>query len=176
MQRDQRKIAVQEICPTSGHKLGTQGQPIKVKVGKETVFLCCKGCLKQRLNPQHWATIHANFAKAQQVCPVMEHELPKNPKWTIVEGQIVGGIAQGVGQALWEHGVYDESGQLLSGSMMDYTMPRADGLPTIAVDRIETPSPHNPLGVKGAGEMGTIAGTVTTQPSIEVQSSANSSS
>ena len=79
----------------------------------------------------------------------------------IVEGQMVGGVAQGVGQALWEHGAYDDSGQLLSGSFMDYAMPRADGFPTILTDRIETPSPHNPLGVKGAGEMGTIAGTVT---------------
>jgi carbon-monoxide dehydrogenase large subunit len=77
----------------------------------------------------------------------------------IVRGQIVGGIAQGVGQALWENGHYDENGQLLSGSMMDYTMPRADGFPDLEVDRIETPSPHNPLGVKGAGEMGTIAAT-----------------
>ncbi len=79
----------------------------------------------------------------------------------IVEGQMIGGVAQGVGQALWEHGIYDEGGQLLSGSMMDYAMPRADGFPTILTDRIETPSPHNPLGVKGAGEMGTIASTVT---------------
>lgn len=77
----------------------------------------------------------------------------------IVEGQIVGGIAQGVGQALWENGVYDESGQLLSGTFMDYVMPRADGFPTLEVGRVETPSPHNPLGVKGAGEMGTIAAT-----------------
>ncbi len=79
----------------------------------------------------------------------------------IVKGQIVGGVAQGVGQALWEHGVYDDDGQLLSGSMMDYTMPRADGFPIIEVDQVVTPSPSNPLGVKGAGEMGTIAGTVT---------------
>lgn len=79
----------------------------------------------------------------------------------IVEGQVLGGIVQGVGQALWEHGVYDEDGQLLSGSMLSYALPRADGFPTIAVDRVETPSPHNPLGVKGAGEMGTIAGTAT---------------
>jgi len=79
----------------------------------------------------------------------------------IVEGQVVGGVAQGVGQALWEYAVYDESGQLLSGSMMDYAVPRADGFPTIHADRTETPSPHNPLGVKGAGEMGTIAATVT---------------
>jgi carbon-monoxide dehydrogenase large subunit len=79
----------------------------------------------------------------------------------IVEGQIVGGIAQGVGQALWEYGVYDENGQLLSGSLLDYAMPRADRLVMAQVGRIETPSPHNPLGVKGAGEMGTIAATVT---------------
>jgi carbon-monoxide dehydrogenase large subunit len=79
----------------------------------------------------------------------------------IVEGQIQGGIAQGVGQALWEHGIYDENGQLVTGSLMDYAMPRADQLVTAELDRIETPSPHNPLGVKGAGEMGTIAATVT---------------
>ncbi len=79
----------------------------------------------------------------------------------IVEGQVVGGVAQGVGQALWEHAVYDEAGQLLSGSFMDYAMPRADGFPTINAQRNETPSPTNPLGVKGAGEMGTIAATVT---------------
>lgn len=77
----------------------------------------------------------------------------------IVEGQIVGGIVQGIGQALWEHGVYDENGQLLTGSMLDYAMPRADRLITTQVGRTETPSPHNPLGVKGAGEMGTIAAT-----------------
>ncbi len=77
----------------------------------------------------------------------------------IVEGQIIGGIAQGVGQALLEHGIYDENGQLLTGSLMDYAIPRADHFPTIETDRVETPSPHNPLGVKGAGEMGTIAAT-----------------
>ncbi len=79
----------------------------------------------------------------------------------IVDGQLVGGVAQGVGQALWEHGIYGEDGQLLTGSMMDYAMPRADRFPHIETGRIETPSPTNPLGVKGAGEMGTIAGTVT---------------
>jgi carbon-monoxide dehydrogenase large subunit len=80
----------------------------------------------------------------------------------IVEGQILGGVAQGVGQALWEHGVYDENGQLITGSFMDYAMPRAHDFPMITAARTETPSPHNPLGVKGAGEMGTIASTVTT--------------
>jgi aerobic carbon-monoxide dehydrogenase large subunit len=79
----------------------------------------------------------------------------------IVKGQIVGGIVQGVGQALWEHGIYDENGQLVSGSMMNYAIPRADQFPEMETGRTETPSPHNPLGVKGAGEMGTIAATVT---------------
>jgi hypothetical protein len=88
-QRDQIHIAVQEICPVSGEKLGQHGPPIKVKIGEEMVFLCCKACLQGQVNPQHWATIHANFAKAQRICPVMKHELPANPKWTIVEGQIV---------------------------------------------------------------------------------------
>ncbi len=88
-QRDQLRAAVQEICPVSGGKLGSMGEPIKVKVGEETVFMCCKGCLKQKIKPEHWATIHANFAKAQGICPVMKHELPKKPKWIIVEGQIV---------------------------------------------------------------------------------------
>lgn len=87
--RDQIHIAVQEICPVSGEKLGSHGEPIKVKIGEEAVFLCCKGCLQGKVSSQHWATIHANFAKAQRICPVMKHELPKNPKWTIVEGQIV---------------------------------------------------------------------------------------
>lgn len=89
--RDQLHIAVQQICPVSGQKLGSMGPPIKVAVGehKEVVFLCCKGCLKRQIDPQHWAAIHANFARAQGICPVMKHKLPANPKWTIVEGHIV---------------------------------------------------------------------------------------
>jgi hypothetical protein len=89
VRRNHLRIAVQEICPVSGKKLGSMGDPIKVQVGKETLFLCCKGCARQEIKPKYWATIHANFAKAQRVCPVMEQTLPKNPKWTIVEGQIV---------------------------------------------------------------------------------------
>jgi carbon-monoxide dehydrogenase large subunit len=76
----------------------------------------------------------------------------------IVEGQVHGGIAQGVGQALLERTVYDtQSGQLLSGSYMDYTMPRADNLPSFKLGYQVTPCPHNPLGVKGCGEAGAIA-------------------
>lgn len=77
----------------------------------------------------------------------------------IVEGQIHGGVAQGVGQALLEGAIYDESGQLANGSYMDYAMPRADDLPSFELDRTVTPCPHNPLGVKGAGEAGTIGAT-----------------
>ena len=77
----------------------------------------------------------------------------------IVDGQIHGGIAQGVGQAMFEGAIYDENGQLTNGSYMDYTMPRADDLPSFEVDRTVTPCPHNPLGVKGAGEAGTIGST-----------------
>ncbi len=78
----------------------------------------------------------------------------------IVDGQIVGGVVQGVGQALWEEGAYDENGQLLAQNLMEYAVPHAHSFPMIETGRVETPSPHNPLGVKGAGEMGTIASTV----------------
>jgi carbon-monoxide dehydrogenase large subunit len=77
----------------------------------------------------------------------------------IVDGQLHGGIAQGVGQALWEGAVYDENGQLLSGSMLDYAVPRASWLPSFELDETVTPSPVNPLGVKGVGEAGAIAST-----------------
>ena len=75
----------------------------------------------------------------------------------VVEGQVHGGIAQGVGQALFESAHYDSDGQLLTASYMDYCMPRADDLPSFKVDTIETPCPSNPLGIKGCGEAGAIA-------------------
>lgn len=77
----------------------------------------------------------------------------------IADGQIHGGIAQGLGQALLEDAVYDEEGQLLSGNFMEYSIPRADDLVQIEHDHTVTPSPHNPLGIKGIGEAGTIAST-----------------
>jgi len=77
----------------------------------------------------------------------------------IVNGQLHGGIVQGVGQALWEGAVYGEDGQLLSGSMMDYALPRASWLPPLELDETVTPSPVNPIGVKGVGEAGAIAST-----------------
>ncbi|MGD9943695.1 MAG: xanthine dehydrogenase family protein molybdopterin-binding subunit [Burkholderiaceae bacterium] len=74
----------------------------------------------------------------------------------IVEGQVHGGLAQGLGQAMLEGAVYDSDGQLMNGSYLDYAMPRADDLPDFRVDTCVTPCTHNPLGVKGCGEAGAI--------------------
>src|SRR5579871_6208747 len=74
----------------------------------------------------------------------------------IVDGQVHGGVAQGLGQALWEQAVYDDNGQLVTGEMTDYVLPRAHMMPWIESDHTTTPSPVNPLGVKGVGEAGTI--------------------
>lgn len=78
-----------------------------------------------------------------------------NPK--LVEGQIVGGVAQGVGQALYERAEYDETGNLLTGSLQDYTIPKAEHIPPVEWEYRVTPTPNNPLGAKGAGEAGAIA-------------------
>jgi carbon-monoxide dehydrogenase large subunit len=74
----------------------------------------------------------------------------------LVKGQIHGGIAQGVGQALFESLTYDRGGQLLTGSFMDYALPRADDLPSFDVDSFEVVTQVNPLGAKGVGEAGTV--------------------
>ena len=77
----------------------------------------------------------------------------------VVEGQIHGGLAQGVGQAMMEHCAFDPAtGQLLSGSLMDYALPRAADLPSMRIESMVTPCRNNPLGVKGCGEAGAIAG------------------
>src|SRR5438477_5342241 len=77
----------------------------------------------------------------------------------LVDGQVHGGIVQSIGQALYEEVVYDEQGQLVTGELMDYALPKASQLPWFETDRTETPSPVNPLGVKGVGEAGTIGAT-----------------
>jgi carbon-monoxide dehydrogenase large subunit len=77
----------------------------------------------------------------------------------IVDGQVHGGVAQGIGQALYEGAIYDENGQLITGSMLDYTVPNATQIPHMELARTETPSPVNPMGIKGVGETGTIAAT-----------------
>lgn len=75
----------------------------------------------------------------------------------LVAGQVHGGVVQGIGQALYEQAVYDASGQLLSGSFMDYCMPRADGVPSMEVSTVEVPCKNNEMGVKGCGEAGSVA-------------------
>lgn len=77
----------------------------------------------------------------------------------LVDGQIHGGLAQGIAQALWEEIVYDDTGQLLSGSLLDYAVPRASAFPAFELTRTETPTPVNPLGAKGIGELATIGST-----------------
>lgn len=101
------------------------------------------------IDPKTGATEIVSFAAADDFGNVV------NPM--IVEGQVHGGIAQGVGQAMLESAVYDSNGQLLTGSYMDYCMPRADDVPSFKVETLPgTPCTHNPLGVKGCGEAGAI--------------------
>ncbi|MGY1637303.1 aerobic carbon-monoxide dehydrogenase large subunit [Geodermatophilus sp. SYSU D00742] len=85
----------------------------------------------------------------------------------IVEGQVHGGVAQGIGGALYERMVYDDSGQLQNASFMDFLMPYASEIPDVVIDHQQTPSPLNPLGLKGAGEAGVIPGTAAIASAIE---------
>jgi aerobic carbon-monoxide dehydrogenase large subunit len=100
------------------------------------------------IDPDTGVTRVVNFVAVDDIGRVV------NPM--IVEGQVQGGVAQGIGQALLESAVYDDHGNLLSGSFMDYTMPRADNLPNITVGTESTLCTHNPLGAKGCGEVGAI--------------------
>ncbi len=86
---------------------------------------------------------------------------------TIVKGQVLGGVAQGVGGALYERMAYDEHGQLQNASFMDFLMPYATEVPSVDIDHLETPSPLNPLGIKGAGEAGVIPGSAAIAAAIE---------
>jgi len=87
---------------------------------------------------------------------VVVHDCGRVINPMILEGQIHGGVAQGIGNAFYEQLHFDAHGQLLNASFMDYLVPTADTVPTIITDHVETPSPLNPLGVKGAGEAGAI--------------------
>jgi aerobic carbon-monoxide dehydrogenase large subunit len=102
--------------------------------------------------------------KILRYCVVHDCGTMINPM--IVEGQIHGGVAQGVGGALYERMEYAPDGQLLNASFMDFLMPYASEVPTIEIDHLETPSPLNPLGVKGAGEAGVIPGSAAIASAI----------
>jgi aerobic carbon-monoxide dehydrogenase large subunit len=109
-------------------------------------------------NGMHAAIVETDPETAEirvlRYCVVHDCGRLVNPR--IVEGQIHGGVAQGIGGALYERMVYDENGQLLNASFMDFLMPYASEVPAIETDHLETPSPLNPLGIKGAGEAGVI--------------------
>ncbi len=163
-----------------GGKLFVRGVPEKAKsFGEVALAAYVAFNLPEGMEPGMEATVYYDpknftFPFGTHVCEVeVEPETGKveivrysavddcgvqiNPM--IVEGQLRGGIAQSIGQALYEGAVYDENGQLLTGSMMDYHVPTAADVPSIELDRTETPSPVNPLGVKGIGEAGTIGAT-----------------
>jgi hypothetical protein len=86
---DHLQIAIQKICPVTGEALGSMGEPLKVKVGEQVAFLCCKGCQGKELNAEHWKTIQARMAKAQGICPIMEKPVDATMKSTVVNGQQV---------------------------------------------------------------------------------------
>ena len=77
------------LCGGACGALGAAIWILGMKIGKEEIFLCCKGCASGKAKAEHWTTIHSNFAKAQGICPVMKNKLSKQAKWTIVEGHIV---------------------------------------------------------------------------------------
>jgi carbon-monoxide dehydrogenase large subunit len=116
-----------------------------------TNFTFPAGChiCEVEIDPETGVTTIANWVAVDDFGVVV------NPM--IVAGQVHGGVAQGIGQALLEGAIYDGDGQLVTGSLMDYTMPRADNLPSFKVDMTVTRCPSNPLGIKGCGEAGAIA-------------------
>lgn len=163
-----------------GGKLFVKGVPERSKAFGEVVFqMYLAANLPEGMEPGLEATVYhdpANFTFpfGTHVCEVeIDPETGQvtidryvaiddcgvqvNPM--IVEGQLHGGIVQGIGQALYEGAVYDDNGQLLSGSMMDYHVPTAADVPSFELDHTVTKSPVNPLGVKGVGEAGTIGST-----------------
>lgn len=86
---DQLQIAVQKICPVIGAELGSMGDPIKVKIGEQVAFLCCKACQGKKVSADHWKTIQTRIAKAQGICPIMEKPVDSSMKSTVVNGQQV---------------------------------------------------------------------------------------
>jgi carbon-monoxide dehydrogenase large subunit len=147
------EIAGAAYSPPPGYPLETLEPGLEETAFYDPVnFTYPGGChvAEVEIDPETGVTTLVAYTAVDDVGTVL------NPM--IVEGQVHGGVAQGVGQALCEDCVYDPaSGQLLSGSFMDYCMPRADDLPTIASATQNTVCTHNPIGVKGCGETGTIA-------------------
>ncbi len=149
-----RKMAWHEIglAAYTAHNLPADMEPgLKEGAFFDPVnFSFPSGCFicEVEVDPETGVTEIVRFVSADDFGTII------NPM--VVEGQVHGGVTQGIGQALLEQVVYDESGQLLTGSYMDYCMPRADDVPSYAIAHGCTPSPNNPLGIKGCGEAGAI--------------------
>jgi carbon-monoxide dehydrogenase large subunit len=169
-----------EDIEVNGANYSVKGSPDKVKTLQEISFALDLGfSLPDGMEPYldettyhdtpnctwpfgtHIALVEIDEAtgKVDLVRYVAVDDVGKKINPMIVDGQLHGGIVQGVGQALWERAVYSDDGQLQSGSLLDYAMPRAAWLPNLELDETVTPSPVNPLGVKGVGEAGAIAST-----------------
>jgi aerobic carbon-monoxide dehydrogenase large subunit len=169
-----------EDIEVDGASYSVKGSPDKVKTLQEIAFALDLGfSLPDTMEPYLDETVYHDTpnctwpfgthialveideqtGKVDLVRYVAVDDVGKKINPMIVDGQLHGGIVQGVGQALWEGAIYGEDGQLKSGSMLDYALPRASWLPNLELDETVTPSPVNPLGVKGVGEAGAIAST-----------------
>ena len=85
--QDRLRIEIQQICPVSGKPLGSMGDPIKVRLGEQSAFVCCQGCTSGPVAPEHWARVQNNLAEAQGTCPIMDKPVDGTMKFTVVEGQ-----------------------------------------------------------------------------------------
>jgi carbon-monoxide dehydrogenase large subunit len=127
----------------------TKGDTLDTKATLDTPQTFPNGChiAEVEIDPETGSVDIVRYAAVDDAGVVLDH--------TLVEGQLVGGLAQGIGQALMENAVYDQGGQLVAGTFMDYAMPRAADMPPIADAGHNVPATTNPLGVKGVGEAGT---------------------
>ena len=151
----ERRIGVLAVAPESASALGAH------VMNMTDVFTFPSGChvAEVEIDPETGAASLVRYTAVDDYGRLI------NPLLT--EGQVQGGVAQGIGQALVEHTVYDsQSGQLLSGSLMDYALPRADDLPPFDISLVERPTEANPLGVKGSGQAGCIAAPQTIMAAI----------
>jgi carbon-monoxide dehydrogenase large subunit len=135
------------MTPPEGAEAGLDAEAM-AKIDAWTFPNGCHVC-EVELDPDTGAVQIVNYVAVDDFGVVL------NPM--LVAGQVHGGVVQGIGQALMEHAVYDESGQLLTGSFMDYAMPHAADMPSMQVSTIEVPCKNNPMGVKGCGEAGSVA-------------------
>jgi carbon-monoxide dehydrogenase large subunit len=143
-----RRVALLEVAAQAR----AAGVPLDANLVTETAQTFPNGChiAEVEVDPETGEVAVVRYSAVDDCGAVLDH--------TIVEAQVHGGVAQGLGQALMEHAVYDPgSGQLVAGSFMDYALPRASDMPTIAGDLHNVPAKTNPLGVKGVGEAGTTA-------------------